>query len=54
MAYGLTWLPFVNGLINPYYGGFGYFKTPAAGAGLAYAGFNYPVPMGPIYYVQGL
>ncbi|HWI61836.1 MAG TPA: hypothetical protein VNT75_08365 [Symbiobacteriaceae bacterium] len=33
---------FCGGLFNPYYGGFGHFNLPAAGAGYAWPGFTYP------------
>lgn len=51
MGFGLVALPYIGGLFNPYFGGFGYFKTPAAGAGLAYPGFNFPIPLRPVSYL---
>lgn len=39
MAFGWTWFPYIDGLWNPYYGGFGHFNLPIAGAGYFYPGF---------------
>lgn len=46
MTYGYTWFPYINGIVNPYYGGFGHFRTPSSGAGFAYPGFTWPFAPG--------
>lgn len=53
VAYGFTWFPFINGVWNPYYGGFGHFNLPFSGAGYAYPGFQFPL-LPPNTIVPGL
>lgn len=34
--------PGFGGVLNPYFGGFGHYNHPLAGAGLTWPGFTYP------------
>lgn len=34
--------PAYGGVFNPYFGGFGHFNLPTAGAGYAWPGFTFP------------
>jgi hypothetical protein len=35
-------IPYLGGPFNPYYGGFGHWNSPVAGAGFTWPGFTFP------------